>query len=233
LKVINGSYLKMNEVTESDFEDMFAIAYQDNGKFFVLVCDMKGHDIVTINVTDLLVLNDLSKPITGFWEPLIVLTFLPDSKLFVAPYHRFEKKQYHFLYDIKKKETISNVVSSAIGDCTDRNFPIKAFYSPVMNMIYVFYRQGHGYKIEPDDMSKWSCKRITNDDLGNMYLLFDQALITRSSSSVTLYKIDPESGDWFKFHNIPKTRGTIYFIKGNIRFQVTTDEKIYFYLIDK
>ena len=28
-------------------------------------------------------------------------------------------------------------------------------------------------------------------------------------------------------------RGQIYFIRGNKRIQVTTDEKIYFYLIDK
>lgn len=28
-------------------------------------------------------------------------------------------------------------------------------------------------------------------------------------------------------------RGDIFFIKGNVRFQITTDEKIYFYLIDK
>lgn len=28
-------------------------------------------------------------------------------------------------------------------------------------------------------------------------------------------------------------RGSIYFIKGNKRIQITTDEKIYFYLIDK
>ena len=28
-------------------------------------------------------------------------------------------------------------------------------------------------------------------------------------------------------------RGQIYFIKGNIRIQVTTDDKIYFFLIDK
>lgn len=28
-------------------------------------------------------------------------------------------------------------------------------------------------------------------------------------------------------------RGQIYFIKGNVRIQVTTDERIYFYLIDK
>jgi len=35
------------------------------------------------------------------------------------------------------------------------------------------------------------------------------------------------------YHKIPKVRGTIYFIKGNIRFQITTDEKIFFYLINK
>jgi hypothetical protein len=28
-------------------------------------------------------------------------------------------------------------------------------------------------------------------------------------------------------------RGQIYFVRGNIRIQIVTDEKIYFYLIDK
>lgn len=35
-----------------------------------------------------------------------------------------------------------------------------------------------------------------------------------------------------QYHSV-KTRGFIYYIKGNIRIQVTTDELIYFYLIDK
>lgn len=30
-KVIRGKYVKMNEVRESDFEDLFCVAYQDNG----------------------------------------------------------------------------------------------------------------------------------------------------------------------------------------------------------
>lgn len=66
-----------------------------------------------------------------------------------------------------------------------------------------------------------------------MYLLFDQALVTRSSSSIMFFKIDEETGLWKLYYTLPKTRGQIYFIKGNIRIQVTTDEKIYFYLIDK
>lgn len=28
-------------------------------------------------------------------------------------------------------------------------------------------------------------------------------------------------------------RGQIYFIRGNVRIQIVTDEKIYFYMIDK
>lgn len=66
-----------------------------------------------------------------------------------------------------------------------------------------------------------------------MYLLFDQALVVRSSSSILFFKIDDETGLWKEYHRFPKMRGQIYFIRGNIRIQVTTDEMIYFYLIDK
>lgn len=208
----------MNEITENEYGNSFCVPYQDNGKFYVLVCDMQGKDIATIDVTQILVLNALSKPITGFWEPMIVSTFLPNDRIFISAYHRIEKKQYHFLYDLKKQQPVGDTVSSEIQGCTDRNFPIKSFYSPVLNEVYVFYRQGHGYTVNPEDMKSWTCQKITDDDLGNMFLLFDQALITRSSSSVTFYKKDPETNEWFKYFNIPKTRGTIYFIRGNIRF---------------
>ena len=36
---------------------------------------------------------------------------------------------------------------------------------------------------------------------------------------------------WVQYHDI-KVRGFIYFIKGNIRIQITTDEMIYFYMIN-
>lgn len=38
--------------------------------------------------------------------------------------------------------------------------------------------------------------------------------------------------EWKLYHTI-KERGFIYFMKGNIRIQVTTDKLIYFYLIDQ
>ena len=63
--------------------------------------------------------------------------------------------------------------------------------------------------------------------------MFDEALITRSSSSVLFFKIDKETGLWKEYKKFYNMRGQIYFIKGNIRIQVTTDEKIYFFLINK
>ena len=70
-----------------------------------------------------------------------------------------------------------------------------------------------------------------------MYLIFDKALITRSSSSILFFKkINDEDGDgtiWQKYHELGDTRGSIYFIKGNIRIQIVCEDRIYFYIIDK
>lgn len=41
-----------------------------------------------------------------------------------------------------------------------------------------------------------------------------------------------EGFEWKLYYTI-KERGFIYFMKGNVRIQVTTDNLIYFYLIDQ
>jgi hypothetical protein len=69
-----------------------------------------------------------------------------------------------------------------------------------------------------------------------MYLIYGQALIARSSSEVLFFKrvTDEYTKEkkWKMYHRI-EARGFIYYIKGNIRIQITTDEKVFFYLIDK
>jgi hypothetical protein len=37
---------------------------------------------------------------------------------------------------------------------------------------------------------------ITDSDLSSMYLLFDKALVVRSSNSILFFKIDEETGLW-------------------------------------
>ena len=65
---------------------MFAVAYQDNGKFFVAIFNNEGEDIETINISDIIpedILDSESKPITGFFEPLITCCFIADDDLFI------------------------------------------------------------------------------------------------------------------------------------------------------
>ena len=69
-----------------------------------------------------------------------------------------------------------------------------------------------------------------------MTLVYGEALIARSSSQVLFFKqvLDKmtKTTSWELYHTI-NVRGFVYYIKGNVRIQVTTDDNIYFYLIDK
>jgi hypothetical protein len=71
--------------------------------------------------------------------------------------------------------------------------------------------------------------------LGDMYLVFNKLLVARSSQEIVFFKMDKDENDphrmWKQFYTLPH-KGFLFFIKGNIRIQITTDEKIYFYLID-
>lgn len=75
---------------------------------------------------------------------------------------------------------------------------------------------------------------MTEMDLGQMYLVYNTALIARSSSDILFFKIEKdeetEERKW-KQYKMLEVRGFIYYIKGNVRIQITTDDKIYFYLI--
>jgi hypothetical protein len=67
-----------------------------------------------------------------------------------------------------------------------------------------------------------------------MYMLFEQALVSRSSNFILFFKKsykEKERGEWKEYYRIEKMRGQIYFIRGNVRIQITTEDKIYFYMI--
>ena len=79
-------------------------------------------------------------------------------------------------------------------------------------------------------------QKIYEKDLGAMFLIYEEALVVRSSSQVLFFKViyDPllDEKKWELYHQID-FGGFIYYIKGNIRIQITTDTQIYFYIIDR
>lgn len=89
-KAFEGTYIKMNNIEQRNAGDVYAIGYQDNGVFSVCVINNQGVVLDEIDVTALFDLNDKSKPVTGFWEPLITSNFITDDDLYIAVYHRVD-----------------------------------------------------------------------------------------------------------------------------------------------
>jgi hypothetical protein len=146
-----GEYLKMNLIEQNNEKEdenkkIFAVAYQDNGRFLVDVIDNTGVVKDSVNLSALLALDRNSLPITGFGEPMITCCFIENDDLFISIYHREEKKQYHLTYSYVHRKLLHDTVIAPMichksGEtCTTRNFPIKCFYSPVLGSCLTFYR---------------------------------------------------------------------------------------------
>ena len=76
---------------------------------------------------------------------------------------------------------------------------------------------------------------MTNLDMGQMVLFKGEALIVQSSSRVIFFKqtvdLDTKETSWEQYFEL-KIRGFLYYTKGNIRIQLTTDDYVYFYHIN-
>jgi hypothetical protein len=112
-----------------------------------------------------------------------------------------------------------------------KNFPYKCFYNDEDDEVYSFYRQGQAIIATKE---QYTVQKMTDLDLGSMFLFKNRALIARASSDVCFFRVKmTEEGvkKWTMYTKLP-IRGFLYYIKGNVRIQIATDEKVYFYLID-
>lgn len=235
-----NQYIKLKEVQQSPDGQKFAICYNDDGKFYMRTfgkvsrteAEIKSNEV---DINKLLGINDFTMCNQSFPDPFITCAFINNDKIFVDLFHNFDLKHYHFIYDLKAKNIVGKPVEFVIPDSTKKNFPYNCFYNDEKNEIYSFYRQGQAFVINAANSEQYTHERMTEMDLGQMYLVYNDALIARSSSDILFFKmIKDEDGKryWKQYHSL-EVRGFIYYIKGNIRIQVTTDEKIYFYLINK
>lgn len=76
-------------------------------------------------------------------------------------------KHFHFFYNIDQKKLVGKVIDFKLGmESSKKNFPYKCFYNDVEDEVYSFYRQGHALTIQPNDASKYTLQKITDQDLG-------------------------------------------------------------------
>mgnify|MGYP006097920675 CR=1 FL=1 len=68
-----------------------------------------------------------------------------------------------------------------------------------------------------------------------MYLIQEQALVAQCSEKINFYKRylnKRENKTYWKLYHSLDHKGMIFFMRGNIRVNICTDDKIYFYLIN-
>ena len=73
--------------------------------------------------------------------------------------------------------------------CTKMNFPVRSFFSSVYNEVYTLYRQGHCVTVNANETSEFKLDKFPLQDMDSMYLIFEQALMIRSSDSIVFFKL--------------------------------------------
>lgn len=78
-------------------------------------------------------------------------------------------------------------------------------------------------------------QKIIDKDLGEMYMYRNKILIVRSSKEVLFFKLRHDKYEevlkWERYYTLPCS-GRIFFMRKNEHIQITTAEKIHFYVID-
>ena len=234
----------MKDVEQNSAGNKYAIAYIDDGKFKLRVFDKEPRteeEAVSkeLDVNKVMGLNDHTMPIDGFGDPYITCTFVTCTILFVNLFHNGDLKHVHFFYNSETMETFGKF-EKVIPEMSPLNFPYKCFWNETLHEVYTFYRQGEAFRIKLDEndytkVVETQLEKICDVDLGTMFLIKETCLVCRSSGNILFFKrIYDEKTEkyyWTQYYKL-QHKGLLYFIKGNIRINITTDEKIFFYLVN-
>ena len=85
-----GKYLKLLTIEQNDEGNVYALPYNDHGKYFVsIVSAESGKQVKLLNVNNVLNIDERSIPIDNIKYPMISCTFTGQNAIFVSVFHRF------------------------------------------------------------------------------------------------------------------------------------------------
>lgn len=166
----SGDYIKLKEVEQNSSGKYFAIAYFDDGQFYIRHFGRENRtpEEITdseLDINALIGIDNWTMVYQGFPDPSITCTFVTDTRIFINLFHNPTLTHYHFIYDIEAKAVIGKVVPYVI-DSNKKNFPYKCFYNEDKDEIYSFYRQGEALTVSASDSSNFRFERMSDRDLG-------------------------------------------------------------------
>lgn len=219
----NDQYIKLKEIEQNKNGKKYAVVYNDDGVFYLRTFYKvsRTQDEIEkeeLNINTLLGINNYTMCNATFPDPFINCAYITDDLIYIALFLNHELKHVHFIYDLKNRCIKGEKVEFKIT-CTPKNFPYKSFYNEERNEIYTFYRQGQSLIINAEDCTDYSFDKMTDMDMGQMYLIYDKALVARSSSDILFFKLvkDDEGVRRWEQYKMINVRGFIYYIKGNVR----------------
>lgn len=139
-----NQYIKLKEVEQNAKGNKHAIAYMDDGKFYVRMFGSTTRTKQEIedeefNVNKALDIDDYTMPIDNFPDPFITCCFITDDILFVNLYHTYTCCHHHFFYDSKLRQ-IHMHFKMVLEGSNAKNFPLKCFHSEEEHEVFSFYR---------------------------------------------------------------------------------------------
>ena len=145
------------------------IPYSDNGKLRALVFNNEGKELVDgrVNINEICGINEESKPILGFYNPMVTACFNHDDNIFFGVHHRVDSIQYNFFYSYRDQCVLSRIRNTVLIDSTILNYPNKTFFNEPDKMLYTFYRQGHALTRSAETEAETKQEKIEGvNDLG-------------------------------------------------------------------
>lgn len=102
-------YIKIKDVEQNATGKEFAIAYLDDGKFYIRTFGTTTRTQEEIEeeefyVNEAIDINDFTMPVNDFPDPFITCTFINDSILFINLFHSHSLTHHHFFYNRNSKE---------------------------------------------------------------------------------------------------------------------------------
>ena len=93
------------------------------------IIDNKGNMIKNMCLNSICDFDKRSKPIMGFYQPMITACFIQNDDIFFSVHHRFDNVQKMFIYSYKEDKMLSEISTISLEGSTKTNFPIKSFYN--------------------------------------------------------------------------------------------------------
>ena len=78
-----GTWVVMNEVEQNYAGDTLCVPYSDNGVLRLIIFNNQGEKLGNLKMNQIFGIDDESKPIVGFYQPMMTAAFIKNDDLFI------------------------------------------------------------------------------------------------------------------------------------------------------